>query len=162
MDIQKLTQKSQEALAAAQSSAMALGHQQVDVEHVLLAMVEQPEGLLPRVFQKMGVDLQSVKERLKESLAKIPSVSGPGTEAGKVYLTPRLGKVFAQAESEAKRLKDEYISVEHFALAVLELEKSTPLGKLLSKVGVEKNSFLSALTAIRGNQRVVSANPEGT
>ena len=113
MDINKLTQKSQEALQAAQTKALRYGHQEVDAEHLLLALLEQPEGLVPRLLNRMDVSSEKLKGELEQELSRRPKVSGPGAEAGKIYLTQRLQQVFVRAEDEAKRLKDEYVSVEH-------------------------------------------------
>ena len=160
MDMNKLTQKSQEAMAAAQSLATRRGHQEVDGEHLLLALLEQPEGLVPRLFQRMDVAVEPVTDALDAELAKRPEVRGGGAESGKIYVTSRLQKLLVGAEAEAKRLKDEYVSVEHLLLAFLDEGKSTPSGRVLSDFGVTKDRLLSALTAVRGKQRVTSATPE--
>ena len=98
MDLNRFTQKSQEALAAAQARAVELGHQAVDVEHTLLALIEQEEGLVPRLLKRMDVPSDTLTQALRAELAKLPKVSGPGFEAGKVVLTPRLAKVLVEAE----------------------------------------------------------------
>ena len=120
MDPNKLTQKSQEALHEAQTIALRYGHQEVDGEHLLLALLEQPEGLVPRLFTKMDVPVENLKAEVVGELQKRPSVSGPGTEAGKIYVTQRLNRILLKAQEEAQRLKDEYISVENLALAMME------------------------------------------
>src|SRR6185295_8438271 len=107
MDMNRLTQKSQEALQAAQTKGLRYGHQQVDGEHLLLALLEQPEGLVPRLLNRMEVSPETVKAEVERDLSRRPRVSGPGAEAGKIYITERLQKVFLEAEDEAKRLKDE-------------------------------------------------------
>ncbi|UCG15040.1 MAG: type VI secretion system ATPase TssH, partial [Deltaproteobacteria bacterium] len=104
MDPNKLTQKSQEALQEAQSKALRFGHQEVDGEHLLLALLEQPEGLVPRLFNKMDVPVENLRAEVEAELQKRPSISGPGTEAGKIYVTQRLNRVLIKAEEEAKRL----------------------------------------------------------
>ena len=160
MDINRLTQKSQEALQSAQTKALRYGHQEVEAEHLLLALLEQPEGLVPRLLARMDVPAASLTAELERELSRRPSVSGPGVEAGKIYISNRLQKVFLRAEDEAKRLKDEYVSVEHLVLAMIEEGSSVPAGRVLNQFGVTRDRFLAALTAVRGNQRVTSAMPE--
>jgi ATP-dependent Clp protease ATP-binding subunit ClpB len=160
MDINRLTQKSQEALQSAQTKALRFGHQEVDAEHLLLTLLEQPEGLIPRLLTRMDVPASQLSTAVESELSRRPSVSGPGVEAGKVYLTQRLQKIFATAEDEAKRLKDEYVSVEHLLLAILDEGGSTAAGRVLAQFGVTRDRVLAALTAVRGNQRVTSSMPE--
>src|SRR5436305_6633867 len=160
MDINKLTQKSQEALSSAQTKALRFGHQEVDAEHLLLALLEQPEGLIPRLLGRMDVAAPQLAADIERELSRRPSVSGPGAEAGKVYITQRLQQLLVRAEDEAKRLKDEYVSVEHLFLALIDEGGKTAAGRLLSQHGVDRDSLLQALTAVRGNQRVTSAMPE--
>ena len=162
MDINKFTLKSQEALQAAQTKAIRYGHLEIDGEHLMLALLEQPEGLIPRIFQKMDAPVDEIKNKLEEELSRRPKVSGPGAEAGKVYLTARLNKLLIAAEEEAKRLKDEYVSVEHIVLAFIKEGISTPVGRILKDFGITEDRFLQALTDVRGKQRVTSATPETT
>lgn len=162
MDLNRLTQKSQEAIADAQLKAASLGHQQVDAEHILAAMAGQEGGLFPRLIEKLELDPQAVQKALNDELARRSSVSGPGAEAGKVYLTQRVGKIWAQAEKEAARLKDDYISVEHFVLAIAAEGSSSPAARILKDFGITKDRLLKVLSEVRGNQRVTSANPEET
>lgn len=162
MDLQKFTQKSQEALQDAQAQAVRRGNTEVDVEHLVLSLSQQTGGLIPRLFAKMEVPLDSFTVQVERELEKRPKVSGPGIEPGKVYLTTRLGQVFIKAEEEAKRLKDEYVSVEHLFLAALEGDAKTPFGAICRSLGLTREKFLTALTVVRGNQRVQSANPEAT
>ncbi len=160
MDPNKLTMKSQEALQAAQTRALRHGQQQVDGEHLLVALLEQPDGLGPRLLARLDVDPGALARELEAELARRPAVSGPGAEAGKLYVTPRLQQLFVRAEDEAKRLKDEYVSVEHLLLAFLDEGRGTAAGRLLAERGVTRDRFLEALTAVRGSQRVTSASPE--
>jgi ATP-dependent Clp protease ATP-binding subunit ClpB len=162
MDFNRLTEKCQEGIQAAQVKAVRYGHQEVDGEHVLAALAEQSEGLVPRILTKMGVDGKAFADAANGELDRRPSVSGPGAEAGKIYVSQRLQKVFLRAEEEAKRLKDEYISVEHIILALLEEGTKSVAGKLFSTFQITRERFLETLTQIRGNQRVQSANPEAT
>jgi ATP-dependent Clp protease ATP-binding subunit ClpB len=160
MDINKLTQKSQEALQSAQTKALRYGHQEVDGEHLLLALLEQPEGLVPRLLARMEAPTEALKAEVERELSRRPKVSGPGAEAGKIYLTQRLQQIFLRAEDEAKRLKDEYVSVEHLLLAMIEEGSSSPVGKILASFKITRDAFLAVLTAVRGNQRVTSSMPE--
>jgi ATP-dependent Clp protease ATP-binding subunit ClpB len=162
MDLNRLTQKSQEAVAAAQSLAVGYGHTEVDGEHLLLALLEQEGGLVPRLFEKMDVPADVLRSKLDEALQRKPRVSGQGAEPGKVYVTQRLSKLMVRAEEEAKRLRDEYVSVEHIVLAFLEEGSTTAAGRLLAELNASRDRFLKALTEVRGTQRVTSANPEET
>ncbi|MBV8950602.1 MAG: AAA family ATPase, partial [Actinobacteria bacterium] len=160
MDLNRLTQKSQEALHDAQTKALRFGHTEVDGEHLLLALLDQPEGLVPRLLQQAGVDPDELREHLEGELSRRPRVSGPGAAPGQVYVTQRLSRLLDAAEREAKRLKDEYVSVEHLMIALLDEGSQTAAGRLLRDQGLTRDGFLQALTAIRGNQRVTSAMPE--
>ncbi|MEE8522511.1 MAG: ATP-dependent chaperone ClpB [Thermoanaerobaculia bacterium] len=161
MDLNKLTEKSREAVQRAQDLSTRYGHQGLDGEHLLSALVDEPDGLVPRLFEKMDVALDSLRDSLAGVLERRPRVGGPGVEAGKVFVTPRFQQLLVAAGDEAKRLKDEYVSVEHLLLALIEEGGSTDAGKLLRQWGVERDNFLAALREIRGHQRVTSANPEG-
>lgn len=162
MDLQRFTQKSQEALQEAQSIAIRRSNTEVDVEHLVVALLRQEGGLVPRLFEKMELQTEPFVVAVEKELDKRPRVTGPGIEPGKVYLTPRLGQLFVKAEEEAKRLKDEYVSVEHLMLAALEGDVKTPFGKICATFNLSRDRFLAALNVVRGNQRVVSANPEAT
>jgi ATP-dependent Clp protease ATP-binding subunit ClpB len=161
MDPNKFTQKTQEALQAAQQEAIRRGHQAVDVEHLLLALLHQEGGLVPRLLDRLKRPADVVAAEVVRELDKRPAISGPGAEPGKVYLTQPLNQILVNAEQQAKRLKDEYVSVEHLLLAILETPGSAS-NRILHTLGVNRDSFLQALTAVRGNQRVQSANPEAT
>jgi ATP-dependent Clp protease ATP-binding subunit ClpB len=160
MDINRFTEKFQEALGAAQSRAVRHGHQQVDVEHLLAALLEQERGLTPSILNKMGIDTVLLKSRLEEELDRLPKVSGPSGSPDQVYVTGRLNRLLTQAEDEAKRLKDDYISVEHVLLAMTEDRGVT--GRLLKDLGVTRERLMAALREVRGSQRVTSQNPETT
>ncbi|MFD3440534.1 ATP-dependent chaperone ClpB [Streptomyces sp. NPDC058685] len=162
MDMNRLTQKSQEALQEAQTIAGRLNQTEVDGEHLLLALLDQPDGLIPRLFDQAGADTQALRSAVSAELARRPKVTGPGATPGQVFVTQRLAKLLDAAEGEAKRLKDEYVSVEHLVLALVDEGSATGAGRLLAENGVTKDGFLSALTRIRGNQRVTSATPEGS
>ncbi|HYA41313.1 MAG TPA: ATP-dependent chaperone ClpB [Syntrophobacteraceae bacterium] len=160
MDINKFTTKSQEALQAAETKAVRFGHMEVDGEHLLLAMLEQPDGLASRLFQKMDIPVDRMCERLEEELNRRPRVSGPGVEPGKIYITNRLNRLLTDAQEQARRLKDEYVSAEHILLAFLQEGTGSPAAKVLQEFGVTRDSLLKTLTSIRGTQRVTSATPE--
>ena len=159
VDINSLTQKSQEALQDAQSVATRMRHTEVDGEHLLLALINQADGLVPRLLDNAGADTAAVQADLEAELERRPRVSGPGAAPGQVSVTARLAKVLDAAAREAKRLKDEYVSVEHLVIALAEEGKSTAAGRILASHGVTRDAFLTALTKIRGNQRVTSATP---
>ncbi|MEM7202361.1 MAG: ATP-dependent chaperone ClpB [Planctomycetota bacterium] len=162
MDMNKLTQKSQEAMAAAQNKAVTFGHQEVDTLHLMAALLEQPDGLIPRLFRKMDVAPDAVAQALESELRKRPSVSGPGFEAGKIYLSQGLSKVLVDAQKQAERLKDDYVSVEHLGLALLGAGGASPVVQVLRKFEISHDRLLHALKEVRGSQRVQSANPEAT
>jgi ATP-dependent Clp protease ATP-binding subunit ClpB len=156
----KLTQKSQEALHEAQTKALRYGHNEVDGEHLLLALLEDPNALVPRLLAQAGSDPEGLSVAVAQELSRRPSVSGPGSAPGQVMVTQRLARLLDAAEQEAKRLKDEYVSVEHLVMALLDEGSATTAGRLLAQAGITRDGFLEALTAIRGNQRVTSAMPE--
>ena len=117
MDINRFTEKLQQAIRAAESAATRYGHQQIDVEHLLAALLEQPGGLAPSILQKSDVNLETLGTRLEAELDRMPKVSGPRGHSRQIYVTPRFSKLLERAEEEARQLKDEYISVEHVLLA---------------------------------------------
>ncbi|QQR72908.1 MAG: ATP-dependent chaperone ClpB [Holophagales bacterium] len=160
MDLNRLTQRSQEAMQAAQAEAVRRGQQEVDGEHLLLALLRQEDGLVGRLLARMDVAGDALAAELEGDLDRRPRVSGGGAEAGKVYVTPRLQRLLLAAESEAKRLKDEYVSVEHLLLAFLDEGGATASGRALERFQVTRDRFLAALQSVRGSQRVTSAEPE--
>jgi ATP-dependent Clp protease ATP-binding subunit ClpB len=160
VDLNRLTQKSQEALHDAQTIALRFGHTEVDGEHLLLALLDQPDGLVPRLLAASGVDPDRLRGELEAELSRRPRVSGPGAAPGQVFVTQRLSRLFDAAEREAKRLKDEYVSVEHLVIAFVEEGRTTTAGRLLADAGLTRDRFLQELTKVRGNQRVTSAMPE--
>ena len=162
MDLNRLTQKSQQALSSAQDLATRAGHTEVDGEQLLLALLEQPEGLVPRLLTGLGVDLDGLRGDLERELQRKPRSTQPGVQPGQVSVTQRLARILESAEREAKRLSDEYVSVEHLLVALAEEGQRGPAGRLLERHGVTRDKFLGELTKVRGNQRVTSATPEGT
>src|SRR6202795_4954752 len=162
MDLNKFTEKSQTALTEAQAIGTRHQHQAVDVEHLALALLEQEEGLVPRLLEKAGVSPDLVKEKLQEALDRIPRVSGDTMTGQGLYVTQRLNKLLVTAQDEAKNLEDDYVSVEHLVLAMFAEPATTDIGKILKTLDIRREKFLQALTEVRGNQRVTSANPEAT
>ncbi len=162
MDLNKFTQKSQQAISEAQAVAVRMGQQQVDAEHLLYALLTQEQGLVPRILEKAGYNPEAYLAELERGLGKLPRVSGPGAAPGQVYVTPRLNEILVRAQDLAKHLKDEYVSVEHLFLAFMDEPPGTLAGQVGKSLAVDKNRILTALTEIRGGQRVTSADPEGT
>jgi len=160
MDINKLTEKLQEALSAAQSKAVRYSHQQVDVEHLLLALLEQERGLATSILNKANVDVESLRNNIEQELNRVPKVTAPTGEPGQVYITSRLNRLLTQAEDESKKLGDEYVSVEHVLLAMT--DDTGPTGRLLKQSGVTRERLMQTLREVRGSQRVTSQNPEAT
>ena len=160
MNSNRLTERSQEALREAQNTATRASHQGVDVEHLLTALLAQPEGIVAPLLQATGADLSNLQSRLKQDLKRRPKVSGPAARPDQVYVTERLSRLLTQAEDEAAGLKDEYVSVEHLVLAMIQDGGAT--GQWLREQGVTREQVLGALQKIRGSQRVTSPNPEGT
>ena len=160
MDFNRLTEKSQEAIRQAQSTAQRFGNQQVDVEHLLLAMLEQEGGLAPSILLKADVPFEPLHKRLVQEIEKLPKISGGATGADQIYVTNRLSRLLASAEDQAKRLKDDYVSIEHLLLAAADDQGTA--GKLLREFGLTKDRLMKALVEVRGNQRVTNQNPETT
>jgi ATP-dependent Clp protease ATP-binding subunit ClpB len=160
MDINKLTEKLQEALSSAQSKAVRYSHQQVDVEHLLLALLEQERGLATSILNKANVDVESLKRNIEQELARLPKVTGPTGEPGQVYVTSRLNRLLTEAEDESKRLGDQYVSVEHVLLAMT--DDTGPTGRLFKQFGITRERLMQTLREVRGSQRVTSQNPEAT
>jgi ATP-dependent Clp protease ATP-binding subunit ClpB len=160
MDINRFTEKLQEAIRAAQGKAVRYGHQQIDVEHLLVALLEQEGGLASGILAKSGIASDGLLRRLEAELDRMPKVSGPSGGPDQVYVTARLNRLLTSAEDEARKLKDEYISVEHVLLAALDDQGAA--GRLLSEFGLTHERLMQALREVRGSQRVTSQNPEAT
>jgi len=162
IDLNRTTQKVQEALQEAQAQALRLGHAEIDGEHLLLALCEQPEGLIPRLLKKIEIDVAAVINGLNQDLQSRSKIGGPGADSSKLYASRRLSNLLLQAEAEAKQLKDEYVSVEHIFLAVVDEGERTAAGRLFTKLNINREKLLQALTEVRGHQRVTSQDPEAT
>jgi ATP-dependent Clp protease ATP-binding subunit ClpB len=160
MDTNQMTQRAQQALAAANAEAIRRHQQQVDGEHLFLALLDQEDGLVARLLERLQVSVPSLRSRVVEELERRPKISGD-TEAGKIYITQALNELLVKAQDQAKRLKDEYVSVEHLLLAMVEMSRRAPLSRLLAEFGVDAKGVLSVLKEVRGNQRVTTDNPEG-
>ncbi len=158
MDMEKLTTKSREALLALQNIAAEYGHQEIRPIHLLKALADQEGGLIPSLLKKMNVDYGKLSLALEQGLRSIPSVSGPGAQQS--YTSRDFSQTLVRAKEIAERMKDEYISVEHLFLALMEVDGQC--GKMLKEFGVDENSVLNALKAVRGNQRVTNDSPEST
>ena len=156
MDMNRMTLKVQEALQAASALAMHRNHQGIDVEHVLAALLDQPDGFAGPILEQSGVSGSAVKAKAEQRLAKIPQVRGTGAAPGQLHLTQRTATLLACAEDEKQSLKDEYISVEHLLLAMAAQDG------VLKDLGVTRDNLLAGLQHVRGNQRVTSQDPEGT
>jgi ATP-dependent Clp protease ATP-binding subunit ClpB len=155
-DIDRFTEKAQEALAAAQRRASRFGNPQIDVEHLLSALLEDEHGLAPAILRKANVDVGGLKRRLEQELERLPRSSGTDN----AQVSGRLNRVLNAAEEEARAFKDEYVSVEHLLLAIL--NDGGTAGRLLKEAGANRDRFMSALQEVRGTQRVTSPNPEST
>jgi ATP-dependent Clp protease ATP-binding subunit ClpB len=160
MDINRFTEKGQEAVRAAQTLATRYSNQQIEVEHLMLALLEQQGGLVPSILTRAGVNVEPLKQAVEQEINRMPKVSGPSGPVDQVYITARLNKVFVAAEDEAKKLKDDYISVEHLLLAIL--DEGGPAARALKTAGGTRDRIQKSLVQVRGHQRVTSQNPEAT
>ena len=157
MDMNKFTQRAQEAIADSQSIALSMQHQQLDVEHLHLALVRQQDGLIPRLLQLMGVNVPAYTAAVEGELKKMPSVQG----GSQLYASRRFGEVLTRAQESIGQFGDEYAGVEHIYLAMLD-ERNTPSTRVFQQFGVTREKFLAALSKVRSNQHITSQNPEET
>ncbi len=161
MNIQKFTQKSIEAVQRAQQLTVEHSHQQVEQQHLLLALVEQEDGLTSHLLEKLHININAFKSSLEELLRRIPGVTVGGTPADKIYVARDVEEALNDAEATAQRMQDEYTSVEHLLLGLLHKANSS-VKELLRQYGITENKVLDALKELRGNQKVTSDNPEDT
>ena len=161
MNTQKLTQKSLEAIQAANGLAVENQNQQIEQVHLLSALLEQEGGLIPQLFEKMGVSVDNVQIQLKNAIDNLPAVTGSGRKADEVYVSQDVDRALREAEKEAARMKDDFVSVEHLVLGLFDA-MGKELQNVLKPFSVTKNAFLAALMKVRGNQRVTDQNPEET
>ena len=162
MEADKMTQRVQKSLNDAFSEAVRNHNQQVEVVHLLYALIDQEDGIIPRIIEKMGISVDSFKNSIKDEIGKLPQIRGEGVSSQGVVATRKLNEILIRAEEISKEFNDLYISVEHLFLAIIELEGKTNIGKLLKQFNINKDNFLQVLYQVRGNQRVETQDPEGT
>lgn len=161
MNAQKFTQKSLEAIQEAQQISLEHQNMQIEQEHLLYALLTQDQGLIPQLLLKMGVPVETLQAQVKRAVDRFPHVSGPGREAGKIYVSSDVDQTLIAAEQQADSMKDDYVSVEHIFLALL-LKPNSALKNLFQTFSIDKNRFLKILAEVRGNTRVTSDSPEST
>lgn len=161
MDSQRFTQKSLEAISVAQKIAIENENMQIEPEHLLYALLDQDNGLIPRLFEKMGIDSDNALSIVDNYISNMPRVTGSGREPDKIYVSQAVDKILVDAEKQSKNLKDEYISTEHIFLSFF--DKSTSrIKEIFNKLNLDKSKFLEALKSVRANSKVTSDNPEET
>ena len=156
----QLTQQTQEAIQSAQQTALRYSHPAVDVPHLLHALLTQENGLVPSILEKAGANAATVIAAVESALDRMPRVSGQSAESGKIYVSQEFQTLMVKAEDHARRLKDEYVSVEHLLLAMLDGDKRSETARILQKAGLDTASVLAALKEVRGSQRVTTDSPE--
>ena len=161
MNVQRLTKKSLEAVETAQNYSRELENMQIEQIHLFWALVQDQEGLIPQLLIKMNLSVQQVLSAVEAEAKKLPGVSGPGREADKVYISQNLDRAMTAAEKKADAMKDDYISVEHLFWGLLE-HPDVAVKKVIDQCHIDKNAFLTALMAVRGNTRVTTDSPEDT
>lgn len=161
MNINKFTQKSLESLQSAQNLAVENSNSAVDSLHLLLALVTVSESLIPSLLKRMGVDVEVFTKELNEQVSALPKISGSGYRASQIGISAELEQILVDAEKKAEKMNDEYVSVEHLMLSIID-KSSGETAKLLERYSIDKNKFLSALMEVRGNTNVTTDNPEGT
>ena len=159
MRFDRFTERAQDAATRAYEILQRFNHNQVDTEHILLALLEQPDGQVPELLEKMGIDVDLMKQRLDDALRTSPRVGIYGGGAGQVFITPRVKRIIDLANEEANRLKDEYISTEHILLAILS-ERNTPIARIMMDAGVTKPRTLEMIQQLRGGQRITDPAAE--
>ena len=162
MENEKLTLRVQQSLNDAYDEAVRNNHQQLDIIHLFSALINQRDGLIPSVFEKMGVNVESLKRRVSSELEKMPKVLGEGANSSGITATRRVNEVLVKAEDISRSFEDSYISVEHVMLAIMDVDSRGVVGKILKEFDISKNKFMEVLSMVRGNQRVDSNDPEGT
>jgi ATP-dependent Clp protease ATP-binding subunit ClpB len=161
MDANRLTEKAQDALRQAQTSAQRQGQQQIELEHLAVALLAQDGGIAARIVEKAGANTSALVQRLQQAMERLPRVSGGGAQAGQVYVSPRVNEVLNNAEAEARRMKDEFVSAEHLLLALMGVQDGA-VADALRAAGLTREKLEQATAAVRGGQRVTSPTPEGT
>ena len=161
MNAQKFTQKSIEAIQDAQNIAVEYSNMNIEQSHLLWALIRQENGLAAQLFQRMGADVSGMENALKKAVEKLPKVTGSGRQPDTVYLTHEVDRVLTDAEKKAEQMKDEYVSVEHILLSLMDMPDSG-IKDIFRMYGIEKSKFMTALQSVRGNAKVTSQNPEET
>ena len=161
MNAEKYTQKSLEAVREAQEIVIRNQNMQIDQQHLLLALIQQEEGLIAQLLKKMKVDANRMRAACEREIGRIPKVTGPGREADRVYVSQSVDAALIEAENQTQAMKDEYVSVEHILMALIDKPNGAVKG-IFTEFGVTKDGFLAALQKVRGNTRVTSENPEDT
>jgi ATP-dependent Clp protease ATP-binding subunit ClpC len=159
MRFDRFTERAQDAAQRAAEIIQRYGHNQIDTEHILLALIEQPQGVIPQILERLNIDLEQLADRIDQQLRSSPKANIYGGGAGQIFITPRVKRVVDMANEEANRLKDEYISTEHLFLAILS-ERNTPIARLLSEEGITKERVYDAIKELRGGQRVTDRKAE--
>ncbi|MCC0718583.1 ATP-dependent chaperone ClpB [Clostridioides sp. ZZV14-6105] len=162
MDVEKMTLRVQKSLNEAYNEAVKNHNQQVDVIHLFSALINQEDGLIPNIIEKMNISIDSLRNTVNLEMDKLPKVYGEGPDSQGVSATRKINEVLIKAESISKEFKDSYISVEHVMLAMMETESKSVIGKILKQYNINKNDFLNVLSQVRGSQRVETQDPEGT
>jgi ATP-dependent Clp protease ATP-binding subunit ClpB len=160
MNVERMTQRVQEALNTAYSRALSERNTQTAPEHLLAAVLDQPEGIAAPILAKAGLDVSSVTSQVDQAIGRLPRFSGSNADANQVTVAPALSRLLTAAEDESKKLNDEYVSVEHLLLAMT--ADTGGVGRIFREAGITRDKLLAALRDVRGNQRVTSQNPEGT
>ncbi|MDQ6826852.1 MAG: AAA family ATPase, partial [Candidatus Eremiobacteraeota bacterium] len=160
MNVDRMTENVQQALNAAYTRALNERNTQTTPEHLLASILEQEKGVAGDVLGKAGIDVGALVRKTDEAIGQLPRLSGPSAESSQIHVSPELTRLLSQADAEAKALGDDYVSVEHLLLALL--AGSGPAAQLLKSLGLTRDRLLTALRAVRGNQRVTTQNPEGT
>ncbi len=159
MRFDRFTERAQEAAQRAAEIIQRYGHNQIDTEHILLALIEQPGGVIPQILEKLSVSPEALTERLDATLRASPKANIFGGGAGQIFITPRVKRIIDLANEEANRLKDEYISTEHIFLAIL-TERNTPAARILECAGLTRDRVYAAIQDLRGGQRVTDPQAE--
>ncbi|MEK6754048.1 MAG: AAA family ATPase [Chloroflexota bacterium] len=159
MRFDRFTERAQEAAQRAAEIIQRYGHNQIDTEHILLALIEQPGGVIPQILEKLSVNAEALTERLDATLRASPKANIFGGGAGQIFITPRVKRIIDLANEEANRLKDEYISTEHIFLAIL-TERNTPAARILESAGLTRDRVYDAIQDLRGGQRVTDPQAE--
>ena len=162
MENEKLTLRVQQSLNDAYDEAVRYNHQQLDIIHLFSALLNQRDGLIPSVFEKMGVNVEGLKSRVAVELDRMLKILGEGARSSGITATRKINEVLLKAEDISTQFNDSYVSVEHVMLAIMDVDSKGVVGKILKEFNINKNRFMEVLSQVRGNQRVDTNDPEGT